>query len=110
MPRHVGPAPAIRTRDAATVAPPQWSWHGRSYDRIRGPAFRYPQGHSYRRWSIGALLPSLFLGSTYYYNDWRGIGLDAPGPRRRWVRYGPDLLLVNTRTRRVEDVIYDAFY
>jgi DNA modification methylase len=29
---------------------------------------------------------------------------------RRWVRYGSDLLLVNLRNRRVEDVIYDVFY
>ena len=29
---------------------------------------------------------------------------------RHSVRYGPDLLLVNVRTRRVEDVIPDAFF
>ncbi len=27
----------------------------------------------------------------------------------RWVRYGPGLLLIRTRTRRVVDVIYGAF-
>jgi Ni/Co efflux regulator RcnB len=27
----------------------------------------------------------------------------------RWVRYGPDLLLVNVRTGRISDVIYGAF-
>jgi Ni/Co efflux regulator RcnB len=90
--------------------PPQWNWRGRYHDRIRGPVFRYPTGYGYRRWSIGALLPGLFLSSAYYYDGWRGIGLDAPGRGRRWVRYGPDLLLVNTRTGRVIDVVYDAFY
>jgi Ni/Co efflux regulator RcnB len=72
--------------------------------------FRYPPGYAYRRWTIGALLPSLFFGTSYYYNDWNMLGVDAPPPGRRWVRYGPDLLLVNTRTRRVEDVIHDAFF
>jgi Ni/Co efflux regulator RcnB len=90
--------------------PPQWNWHGRYYDRMRGPAFRYPPGYTYRRWSIGGLLPGLFLSPAYYFDGWRGIGLAAPGPGRRWVRYGPDLLLVNTRTGRVIDVVYDAFY
>ena len=28
----------------------------------------------------------------------------------RWVLYGPNLLLVNLRNRRVEDVIYGVFY
>ena len=77
---------------------------------MRGPAFRYPPGYAYRRWAIGAFLPSIFLGTTYYYDDWRGLGIDRPPPGRRWVRYGSDLLLVNQRTRRVEDVIYDVFY
>lgn len=90
--------------------PPQFSWRGRYFSQMRGPAFRYPPGYAYRRWAIGAFLPSIFLGTTYYYDDWRGLGIDRPPPGRRWVRYGSDLLLVNQRTRRVEDVIYDVFY
>jgi hypothetical protein len=89
---------------------PQFSWRGRYFNPIRGSAFRYPPGYSYRRWSVGALLPSLFLSSFYYYTDWRTLGIDPPPPGRRWVRYGSDLLLVNQRTRRVEDVIYNVFY
>ncbi|MES2255929.1 MAG: RcnB family protein [Pseudomonadota bacterium] len=90
--------------------PPQFSWRGRSFSQMRGPMFRYPPGYAYRRWAIGAFLPGIFLGTTYYYDDWRGLGIDRPPPGRRWVRYGSDLLLVNQRTRRVEDVIYDVFY
>jgi Ni/Co efflux regulator RcnB len=90
--------------------PPQFSWRGRSFNRYRGPAFHYPRGYSYRRWSTGALLPSLFLSTSYFFDNWRTLGIGAPPPGRRWVRYGPDLLLVNVRTRRVEDTIYGAFY
>ena len=89
---------------------PQFSWRGRSYYRMRGPAFRYPRGYAYQRWVIGAFLPSIFLGTTYFFDDWRGLGIDRPPPGRRWVRYGPDLVLVNLRTRRIEDVIPDVFY
>ena len=28
----------------------------------------------------------------------------------RWLRYGPDLLLVEIAAGRIVDVIYDAFY
>jgi Ni/Co efflux regulator RcnB len=89
---------------------PQFSWRGRWYNPVRGPSFRYPPGYAYRRWAIGAFLPGLFLATSYYYDDWRGLGIEPPPPGRRWVRYGPDLLLVNLRNRRVEDVIYGVFY
>ncbi|MEJ0065348.1 MAG: RcnB family protein [Caulobacteraceae bacterium] len=32
-----------------------------------------------------------------------------PPPGSRWVRYGPDLLLVNLTTGRVEDTAYGVF-
>ena len=102
-----GPGPGMRPPRPGR---PQFSWRGRYFNPVRGPLFRYPPGYNYRRWSIGAFLPSLFLGTSYYYEDWRDLGIDRPPPGRRWVRYGPDLLLVNLRTRRVEDVIYDVFY
>jgi Ni/Co efflux regulator RcnB len=77
---------------------------------IRGPVFRYPHGYRYRRWSVGLLLPALFLSSTYYYDSYGDLGVGAPPPGCRWVRYGPDLLLIDVRTRRVVDVLYGAFY
>jgi len=89
---------------------PQFSWRGRSYNPIRGPLYRYPPGYGYRRWDIGTFLPRLFFAPSYYYEDWRTLGIEPPPPGRRWVRYGPDLLLVNVRNRRVEDVIYGVFY
>jgi hypothetical protein len=36
-------------------------------------------------------------------------GLGAP-PDYQWVRYGPDLLLVDLTTGEVIDVVYDVFY
>jgi Ni/Co efflux regulator RcnB len=81
-----------------------------SYHRIRGPMFHYPRGYSYRRWVIGAMLPHIFLSNYYYWSDWRALGLLPPPPGYVWVRYGPDLLLVNRFTGRIADVIYGAFY
>lgn len=77
---------------------------------MHGPAWRYPPGYRYRRWTIGVFLPALFLSSAYYYNDYRRMGLESAPYGCRWVRYGPDLLLVEVRTRRIVDVIYGAFY
>lgn len=77
---------------------------------IPGRPFHYPSGYRYRHWSIGLLLPHLFLSSPYYYDDYYSLGIGAPPPGYRWVRYGPDLLMVQIRTGRIADVIYGAFY
>ena len=77
---------------------------------IHRPGFRYPHGYGYRRWHIGLFLPHVFLHHYYYFNDWALLGLGPPPPGYVWVRYGPDLLLVDRFTGRIADVIYGAFY
>jgi Ni/Co efflux regulator RcnB len=81
-------------------------WH----HAIRGSAFRYPPGFSYRVWATGAILPSIFLTSAYFYDDYAPLGLAPPPAGYRWVRYGPDLLMVNIYTGRVADVVDGVFY
>jgi Ni/Co efflux regulator RcnB len=51
----------------------------------------------------------VFLAPAYYYADWATLGLDPPMPGFQWVRYGPDLLLVNVTTGEVVETIPDAF-
>lgn len=77
---------------------------------IHRPGFHYPRGYHYRRWSVGLILPSIFLSNYYYFNDWAELGAYPPPPGYIWVRYGPDLLLVNRYNGRIRDVIYGAFY
>ncbi len=85
-------------------------WHrGQYYGRIPGPAFIYPPGWRYRQWLIGQRLPPLFFGPGYFFGAWAQIGLQPPPPGYSWVRYGPDLLLVNLDTGEVEDVAYGVF-
>ena len=75
----------------------------------RPSPYRYPRGYGYRRWSIGSILPSILFGSSYYFNDYAQFGLYAPSYGYRWVRYGPDLVLVNTRNGHIRDVRYGVF-
>jgi Ni/Co efflux regulator RcnB len=88
----------------------QFMYHGRGFNRVHLSPFIYPNGWAYRRWAVGAILPPLFLAPAYYYSDWATLGLDPPPPGFQWVRYGPDLLLVNIATGQVVDVVYGAFY
>jgi Ni/Co efflux regulator RcnB len=108
-----GQRPGYRPGGGGHWSPPHQGWVGGrpgGFRRIHASPFRYPHGWGYRRWSVGLLLPSLFLGSQYYYDGWAGLGLYPPPPGDRWVRYGPDLLLVNVRTGRIDDTVYGAFY
>ena len=77
---------------------------------IRGRPWRWPSGFHYRRWRRGLFLPAVFMGAAFTFTDWSLMGLPPPPPGTRWVRYGPDLLLVERGTRRILDVIYDAFF
>jgi len=113
----VGPRPS-RPGHGHTKPPPSWHkprpsqfyWRGKWMGRYRAPAYVYPRGYSYRYWRSGDVLPLLFLTAQYYFDNYAQLGLETPPPGYRWVRYGPDLLLVNVRTGSVEDVVYGAFY
>ena len=89
---------------------PQFSYHGHPFNRVHINPFIYPQGWAYRQWAIGAFLPPLFLAPDYYYPDWAALGLAPPPPGYQWVRYGPDLLLVELDNGQVVDVAYGVFY
>jgi hypothetical protein len=90
--------------------PGRFLYHGRPFSRVHIAPFVYPPGWAYRRWAIGAVLPPLFLVPAYYYGGWASLGLPPPQPGFQWVRYGPDLLLVNVTTGQVVDTVYGAFY
>ncbi len=103
-----GPPPGF----AHPGGPPghQFSYRGHMVERVHINPFIYPSGWGYRRWAVGAALPPLFLARDYWYADWAGLGLAPPPPGTQWVRYGPDLLLVDVNTGQVLDTVYDAFY
>lgn len=88
----------------------KFSYKGRAWNRVRGPAWIPPHGWNYRRYTVGAYLPSTFLVPTFYVNPAGfGIALPVAGYGKHWVRVGNDLYLVNARGRIIE-VIPDVYY
>lgn len=113
----VGPAARGGGGHGLPPGPPSGRWHRGWYggnvsgfQRVHAGFYRYPSGFGYRRWGIGLVLPAVLFGSAYYYSGWHTLGAYPPPPGDRWVRYGPDLLLINIATGRVDDAIYGAFY
>ncbi len=84
--------------------------YGWNHHRLRLGQFRYPPGYAYRSWGIGQSLPRAFFSSAYYFTDHSALGLDSPPYGYQWVRYGPDVMLVNIRTGEILDVINNVFY
>lgn len=82
------------------------NWNGRV---IHGGVYHYPHGYSYHRWAVGRPLPRVFLAPTYYYAGYAALGLMAPPANYQWIRYGPDLLLVDLATGNVVDIRYGVF-
>jgi len=108
------PGPGHRPNRGHGHRPPSRPTHrpiyGWNHHRYRAGPFRYPAGFGYRRWSVGQSLPSLLFSSAYYFTNYAVLGLDSPPYGYQWVRYGPDVMLVNIRTGEILDVINNAFY
>lgn len=88
----------------------RFSYRGHYHARIHGRRWAWPGGYHYRHWSVGALLPAVFVGSAYFYSDYAALGLEPPPPGYAWVRYGPDLVLVNVTTRIIRDIVHGVFF
>lgn len=91
-----------------TVTNRSFTYGGRRYYGVRAAPFIYPHGWAYRRWAVGATLAAIFLTSAYYFSGYSAMGLPAPPYGQQWIRYGPDLLLVDIHTGRVIQVIPGA--
>ena len=78
---------------------------------FRGGYYYAPfSGYSYSRLSIGITLGSPFYAERYWISDpWAYRLPPAYGPYR-WVRYYDDVMLVDTYSGEVVDVIYDFFW
>lgn len=104
-PRPVRPQPP-RPGNGHRPGPPNYRpgyWHGAHYS--------YPSGHRYQRYVVGVYLPQAFWGSRFWWvNDWQLWGLSAYHPGYRWVRVGPDALLVSTANGRIIAVRHNIFW
>ena len=74
--------------------------HSRGYTRYQAP---------YRNWSYRPVYQGYQLQPNYYGQRYYAPGYRSQG-HSRWVRYGDDLLLVNTRTGRVIQVRHNYYW
>ncbi len=82
---------------------------GDQYARFHGDAFYYPRGFGYRYYGIGTVLPRVFLDQRYYIGQPDYYRLPPAAYGTRWVRVGPDALLIRYNGRVIR-VIRGLFY
>jgi Ni/Co efflux regulator RcnB len=100
---HARPVP-VRSRSGG-----KYSYHGREFARFRVSVYRWPIGFSYVRYDVRGFLPRAFWVDRYWIYDYAAYDLAPPPPDQRWVRYGPDLLLIDLGTGEVIDSVPGAF-
>ncbi len=83
---------------------------GDSFARFHGGSFFYPRGYGYRYYGIGSFLPRVFWSQRYYIADPYAYRLPPAFAGTRWVRVGPDALLIRLYDGRVVRVIQGLFY
>jgi Ni/Co efflux regulator RcnB len=98
-------------RDARREARQDWRDYRRSNRQVYTlPRYYAPRGLAYRPVRTGVVLNRGFYGQRYLIADPYRYRLPRAYGPQRWVRYGNDVLLVNTRNGRVLDVIPGFFY
>jgi hypothetical protein len=63
----------------------------------------------YQRYGVGGYLPLSLIIGGYVIADWIAYGLAPPLAGYQWVRYGPDILLVDPASGQIADAAYSAF-
>ncbi|HTU09514.1 MAG TPA: RcnB family protein [Allosphingosinicella sp.] len=87
------------------------SWRNQNRGRYRlSPYYSPYRNWSYRRFSIGLFLDSLFYNQRYWIGDPWQYRLPPAPYGTQWVRYYNDVLLVDIYTGEVVDAIYGFFW
>ncbi len=76
---------------------------------FRQGTYAAPRGYRYRVLTPGYRLQSSYYSSRYWIADPMRYRLPRPGYAQRYIRYGNDVILINTRTGRVIRV-YRSFF
>jgi Ni/Co efflux regulator RcnB len=85
-------------------------WRDSHRQLFRGPRYYAPHGYSYRRWGPGYRLDSFLWGRQFWISDPWAYRLPPVEWPYEWVRYFNDVVLVDTTSGEVVDVIYDFFW
>ena len=85
-------------------------WRSEHRNRYHVPRYSPPHRHHYRRWYSGIQINPWFYGQRYWISDPWYYRLPPAYGSYRWVRYYDDVMLVDTRSGLIVDIIYNFFW
>ncbi|WP_439532209.1 RcnB family protein [Polymorphobacter sp.] len=80
-------------RQWRSVGRDDWRWAGQ---RFQAPRYVYPRGARYQAWGVGNRLPQAYFGQPYWIAQPNIYRLPPANRGARWVRVGPDALMINS--------------
>lgn len=80
------------------------------FARFHGDRYYYPRGFGYRSYGIGTIVPRAYFDQRYYIGRPDFYRLPPAFAGTRWVRVGPDALLIRRFDGRIVRVIRGLFY
>ena len=88
---------------------PVYVFEGHRHAPFWGGDYLWPPGYGYQELDTGGVMPPAFLTPGYMIDNYSVYGLPAPPPQFRWVRYGPDMVLVRLEDNAVMKVVRGVF-
>lgn len=85
-------------------------YRARNRQTFRMGAYAAPRGYRYRPVTAGYTFRPAFYSRGYWVSNPGRYRLNAPGRFQRWIRYGNDVVLINTRNGRVLVVHRNFFW
>jgi len=89
------------------IARDDWRWSGQ---RFRGPSYVHPRGLAYQPWGVGYRLPPAYFARPYWVDDPFAYRLPPPRRGARWVRVGPDALMIRIGDGFVFQAVRDLWW
>jgi Ni/Co efflux regulator RcnB len=86
-----------------------FAYNGHTFARFAGARYRYPHGFGYHRYLVGHRFPHEFWVHDYYIADYADYDLAPPPDDYQWIRYGPDIVLVDLDTGEIAQIVYGVF-
>jgi Ni/Co efflux regulator RcnB len=97
-------------RDARREYREDWrDYRGHHPDIYRGGAWVGPRGYRWHPVTVGYRFDPVFYGQSYWIDPYRYHLRPVIGAQR-WVRYGRDVVLIDTRSGRVLEVNSGFFF
>lgn len=82
----------------------------RREDRFDAGRYNAPRGYAYRSWNVGGYFPRDYYDRRFWIGNPHAYRLPVAYGGARWVRYGPDALLIRLRDGAVLQVVPNRFF